>query len=100
VLVVVSASGTFFYGGSINQLVHRSWQPRYRVPTVSIAIVSWWRRGGLISYGVDVDNLFRGVRPPTFESHSQRRQKPADLPVQAPTKFELVINQEEKPLRH
>jgi putative ABC transport system substrate-binding protein len=47
-------------------------------------------RGGLLSYGTgvadafrraasDVDRIFRGV-------------KPADLPVQAPTKFELVIN--------
>jgi putative tryptophan/tyrosine transport system substrate-binding protein len=46
--------------------------------------------GGLISYGVDVKDLFR--RAPQYVSRILRGANPADLPIQAPTKFELVIN--------
>jgi putative ABC transport system substrate-binding protein len=46
--------------------------------------------GGLISYGVNVSELLQqGV---SYVSRILRGAKPADLPVQAPTKFELVIN--------
>jgi ABC-type uncharacterized transport system substrate-binding protein len=46
--------------------------------------------GGLLSYGVDAVDLFR--RSSEYVSRILRGAKPADLPVQAPTKFELVIN--------
>jgi ABC-type uncharacterized transport system substrate-binding protein len=46
--------------------------------------------GGLLSYGVDTLDLFR--RASEYVSRILRGDKPADLPVQAPTKFELVIN--------
>jgi putative ABC transport system substrate-binding protein len=46
--------------------------------------------GGLLSYGVDVPDLFR--RAAEYASRILRGAEPADLPVQAPTKFELVIN--------
>jgi putative ABC transport system substrate-binding protein len=46
--------------------------------------------GGLISYGVDVIDLFR--RAPEYVSRILRGENPADLPIQAPTKFELAIN--------
>jgi hypothetical protein len=46
--------------------------------------------GGLLSYGVDAADLFR--RASEYVSRILRGAAPADLPVQAPTKFELVIN--------
>jgi putative tryptophan/tyrosine transport system substrate-binding protein len=46
--------------------------------------------GGLVSYGVDAVDQFR--RASEYVSRVLRGAKPADLPVQAPTKFELVIN--------
>ena len=44
----------------------------------------------MISYGYDVVQQFRGVVG--YVDRLLRGEKPADLPVQAPTKFELVIN--------
>jgi len=63
---------------------------RYRVPTV-YGYRFMAERGGLISYGVDIDNLFE--RAATYVDQIIKGVKPADLPVQAPTKFELAINQ-------
>jgi putative ABC transport system substrate-binding protein len=48
--------------------------------------------GGLIAYGVDVVDLFQRAAP--YVDRILRGANPADLPVQAPTKFELVINLE------
>jgi putative ABC transport system substrate-binding protein len=47
-------------------------------------------RGGLASYGYDVLQQFRGVAG--YVDRILKGEKPADLPVQAPTKYELVIN--------
>ena len=46
--------------------------------------------GGLASYGVDVATLYRGAA--TYVNRILRGEKPAELPVQFATKFELVIN--------
>jgi putative ABC transport system substrate-binding protein len=48
------------------------------------------RDGGLLSYGNDLTDSFR--RAATYVDRILRGEKPAELPVQLPTKFELVIN--------
>ena len=46
--------------------------------------------GGLMSYGIDTIDQWRGAA--TYVNRILRGEKPGELPVQAPTKFELVIN--------
>jgi len=51
---------------------------------------SYARDGGLLSYEPDLADSFRGAA--TYVDHILRGAKPGDLPVQFPTKFEMVVN--------
>ena len=51
---------------------------------------AWAREGGLLSYGPNLDEMMRSVAG--YADRILRGAKPAELPVQLPTRFELVIN--------
>jgi putative ABC transport system substrate-binding protein len=62
---------------------------RYRLPGI-YEYRGFADAGGLMSYGVDIVELFRSAA--TYVDKILKGAKPADLPVEQPTKFELVIN--------
>jgi putative ABC transport system substrate-binding protein len=62
---------------------------RHRLPAIH-ALRAATADGGLMSYGVDLPDLFRQAA--TYADRILKGDKPADLPVQLPTKFELVVN--------
>ena len=62
---------------------------RHRLPTVFMNSI-WTESGGLLSYGSDIAELFRGAA--SYVDSILKGAKPGELPVQLPTKFELTIN--------
>jgi len=83
-LILLPDSFNILHRGRIVALTAES-----RVPFISpyrFAVVE----GGLMSYGIDQVELFR--RAAGYVDRILKGAKPADLPVQTPTKFELVIN--------
>jgi putative ABC transport system substrate-binding protein len=88
-----SPNGGLIVTGSALAITHReliiALAAKHKLPAV------YYRRiyvasGGLISYGYDVLQQFRGAAG--YVDRVLKGEKPADLPVQAPTKYELVIN--------
>ncbi|MBV9460131.1 MAG: ABC transporter substrate-binding protein [Bradyrhizobium sp.] len=62
---------------------------QYRLPTV-YAISRFVKRGGLMSYGPNERDAVK--RATTYVDRILKGEKPSDLPVQAPVKFDLVVN--------
>ena len=88
-----TSSGGLIVTGSALSLLHReliiALAARHKLPAV------YFRRyfvtsGGLISYGYDLADQFR--RAAGYVDRILKGEKPADLPVQAPTTYELAIN--------
>jgi putative ABC transport system substrate-binding protein len=83
-LVVTSDPFTFPHRGPIISAAARN-----NVPVVA-TISDFARDGGLLSYGVDEVDIFR--RAASYVDRILRGEKPGDLPVQFPTKYEMVVN--------
>jgi putative ABC transport system substrate-binding protein len=62
----------------------------YRVPAIYYRRANYAELGGLIAYGSDFAEQFPEAAP--YVDRILKGAKPADLPVQGPTKFYLVIN--------
>jgi putative tryptophan/tyrosine transport system substrate-binding protein len=62
---------------------------RNRLPAIA-GFKEWAEAGLLLAYGVDARDLFR--RSAVFVDKIFKGAKPADLPVEQPIKFELVVN--------
>jgi putative ABC transport system substrate-binding protein len=62
---------------------------RNNVPAV-YWLSAYARDGGLLSYGVDIADLYR--RAAAYVGRILRGEKPGDLPVQFPAKFEMIVN--------
>jgi len=86
-------NGGLVVTGSPSSTLHReliiALAARHKLPAV------YWQRfnratGGLVSYGPDLLDQYR--RAAGYVDRILKGEKPADLPVQAPTKYELVIN--------
>ena len=84
VLVFGSALLTFTQARRIVELAARS-----RLPAM-YSLRPFVEAGGLVSYGADIIDLWR--RAAVFIDKILKGAKPGDLPVEQPTKFELVIN--------
>jgi putative ABC transport system substrate-binding protein len=62
---------------------------RHRMPAMGPFRV-FTERGGLISYGLNFTELYRQTG--AYVDRILKGEKPGDLPIQAPTKFDLIIN--------
>jgi putative ABC transport system substrate-binding protein len=80
-LLVLGGAFTFAHRAAIISAAARS-----NVPAVSGAS----EYGGLLSYGHDRVDLFR--RAASYVDRILRGEKPGDLPVQFPTKFQMIVN--------
>jgi putative tryptophan/tyrosine transport system substrate-binding protein len=88
-----SSNGGLIVTGSALAVAHRDLivvlAARHKLPAV------YWDRllvtaGGLISYGPDIIDQYR--RAAAYVDRILKGEKPSDMPVQAPTKYELIIN--------
>jgi len=83
-LIVVGSPFTFTNRDRIANLARKN-----RLPTMH-GLGEYVRAGGLIAYGPNLADLWR--RSATYVAKILRGAKPGDLPIEQPTKFELVVN--------
>jgi len=76
-----------FMGANQSTIIARAL--RQKIPTI-FESTAFAREGGLLSYGPNLADLFR--RAAEYVGRILEGAKPADLPVQVPTAFDLVIN--------
>jgi putative ABC transport system substrate-binding protein len=74
---------------SLNAKLIAEFAARTRLPAI-YAESDYARAGGLVTYGANFDELYR--RAAHYVDRILKGAKPAELPVEQPTKFELVIN--------
>jgi ABC-type uncharacterized transport system substrate-binding protein len=88
-----SSNGGLIVTASTSAIIHRelitTLAARNKLPAVYYTRY-WVAGGGLMSYGPDFRDQFR--RAASYVDRILKGEKPADLPVQAPTKYELAIN--------
>jgi putative ABC transport system substrate-binding protein len=88
-----SANGGLIVTTTPRTLIHRdlivALAARHRLPAV-YSSRPFVAHGGLVAYGPDILDQFR--RSAAYVDRILKGEKPADLPVQAPTKYELLIN--------
>jgi putative ABC transport system substrate-binding protein len=83
-VIVMPEAAMTAYGPAVSLLAER-----YHLPTI-YPTSFFAAAGGLLSYGVDFSDLLRGAA--SYVDRILRGAKPNELPVQLPTKFDLVIN--------
>jgi putative ABC transport system substrate-binding protein len=74
----------------VHQAAVISLAARNNVPVVGADLPDFTKNGGLLSYGPNFQDIFR--RAPGYVDRILKGEKPVNLPVQAPTKFDLIIN--------
>jgi putative ABC transport system substrate-binding protein len=84
-LIVIGSAFVFAHRTRLVELA-----AKHRLPTIYDQREFVVGSGGLVSYGPSVHDLFR--RAATFVDKILKGAKPGDLPVEQPTKFELVVN--------
>jgi len=92
-VMVSEGAGALHLPGDPMHFLHRARLAdlalKNRLPSMSTQW-QWTEAGGLMSYGPSVPDMYR--RSATYVDKILKGAKPADLPVEQPTKFELVIN--------
>jgi len=83
-LFVMPDAFTITYRAEVTSLA-----ARYRLPAV-YAFRFFTEVGGLLSYGEDLTDNFRGAA--NYADRILKGEKPSELPVQAPVKFEMAVN--------
>ncbi|MFY9899268.1 MAG: ABC transporter substrate-binding protein [Xanthobacteraceae bacterium] len=83
-LIVMTSTGFFFDRERIANIARR-----HRIPSI-FAFRQWADAGGLLSYGPSIAAMYRLAAD--YVDRIARGAKPADLPVEQPTKFEFAIN--------